>query len=288
MESCSSFWPVPVLAVTSADVIGILAPIWHEKAATARKLRQRIRTVMEWAVAMDLRPDNPCDRIGPVIGAQGKVVRHMRALPHGELAVAIEKVRASTSGPAVKLALEFLVLTAPLEEVRGAVWTEIDRDEGVWTIAAPRTKGNREHRVPLSRRALEILEEARALDRGSKLVFPSVRGKPLGVTAMSRLLSTLRIAAVPHGFLSSFRDWAAEETDYPREVAEAAAGTQGTQPDQGGLPAHGPLRAASSADGRLGGVSGRRRLGPRPQVRAVPGEAFRTRPQGWLEPLQGG
>ena len=184
---CSSFWPVPVSAVTSADVIGILAPIWHEKAATARKLRQRIRTVMEWAVAMDLRPDNPCDRIGPVLGAQGKVVRHMRALPHGELVVAIEKVRASTSGPAVKLALEFLVLTATLEEVRGAVWTEIDRDEGVWTIAAPRTKGN-------------------ALGRGSKLVFPSVRGKPLGVTAMSRLLSTLRIADVPHGFRSSFRD----------------------------------------------------------------------------------
>ena len=223
MESCSSFWPVPVSAVTSADVIGILAPIWHEKAATARKLSQRIRTVMEWAVAMDLRPDNPCDRIGPVLGAQGKVVRHMRALPHGELAVAIEKVRASTSGPAVKLALEFLVLTATHSgEVRGAVWTEIYRDEGVWTIAAPRTKGNREHRVPLSRRALEILEEARALGRGSKLVFPSVRGKPLGVTAMSRLLSTLRIAAVPHGFRSSFRDWAAEETDYPREVVEAA------------------------------------------------------------------
>ena len=214
---------MPVSAVTSGDVIGVLAPIWHEKAATAGKLRQRIRAVMEWAVAMDLRPDNPCDRIGPVLGAQGKVVRHMRALPHGEVASAIEKVWASTSGPVVKLAFECLVLTATRSgEVRGAVWTQIDRDKGVWTIPAPRTKGNREHRVPLSRRALEILEEARAFGRGSVLVFPSVRGKPLGDTAMPRLLRTLRIAAVPHGFRSSFRDWAAEATDQPREVAAAA------------------------------------------------------------------
>ena len=86
------------------------------------------------------------------------------------------------------------------------MWTEIDRDDGVWTIPAPRTKGNCEHRVPLCRRALEILEEARALGRGSPLVFPSVREKPLGVTAMSRTLKTLRITAVPHGFRSSFRD----------------------------------------------------------------------------------
>ena len=75
---------MPVSEVTSADVIGILAPIWHDRAATARKLRQRIRTVMEWTVAMDLRPENPCDRIGPVLGAQGQVVRHLRALPHGD------------------------------------------------------------------------------------------------------------------------------------------------------------------------------------------------------------
>ena len=214
---------MPVSKVTSADLIGILAPIWHDKASTAQKLRQRIRAVMEWTVAMDLRPDNPCDRIGPVLGAQGKVVRHMRALPHGEVASAIEKVRASNSGPVVKLAFEFVVLTGTRSgEVRGAVWTEIDREEGVWTIPAPRTKGNREHRVPLSRRALDILDEARALGRGGMLVFPSVRGRPLGITAMSRLLGKLKIAAVPHGFRSSFRDWAAEETDHPREVAEAA------------------------------------------------------------------
>ena len=100
---------MPVSEVSSADVIGILAPIWHETAPTARKLRQRIRAVMEWAVAMDLRPDNPCDRIGPVLGAQGNGVSHRRALPHREVAAAIETVRASRAKPVVTLAFEFLV-----------------------------------------------------------------------------------------------------------------------------------------------------------------------------------
>ena len=214
---------MPISEVTSADVIGILAPIWHDVPPTARKLRQRIRAVMEWAVAMDLRPDNPCDRIGPVLGSQGGRVRHMRALPHREVASAIETVRASNARPVVKLAFEFLVLTAVRSgEVRGAAWAEIERDAGVWTIPALRTKGNREHRVPLCGRALQILEEARMLGRGSPLVFPGVRGKPFASTALSELLGELKIAAVPHGFRSSFRDWAAEETDHPREVAEAA------------------------------------------------------------------
>ena len=214
---------MPISEVTSADVIEILAPIWHDMPPTARKLRQRIRAVMEWAVAMGLRPDNPCDRIGPVLGSQGGVVRHMRALPHGQVSAAIETVRRSNARPVVKLAFEFLVLTATRSgEVRGAAWAEIERDAGVWTIPALRTKGNREHRVPLCGRALQILEEARMLGRGSPLVFPGVRGKPFASTALSELLGELKIAAVPHGFRSSFRDWAAEETDHPREVAEAA------------------------------------------------------------------
>ncbi len=214
---------MPVSEVTSADVIGVLAPIWHGKAATARKLRQRMRAVMEWAVAMNLRSDNPCDRIGPVLGAQGLHTQHLRALPHGEVASAIRTVRASGGRPVVRLAFEFLVLTATRSrEVRGAVWSEIDREGRVWTIPAPRTKGNREHRVPLCGRALEILEEARRLGRGGSLVFPGARGRPLGRTAIWEMLRTLEVGAVPHGFRSSFRDWVAEETDHPREVAEAA------------------------------------------------------------------
>ena len=171
---------MPISEVTSTDVIGILAPIWHDTAATARKLRQRIRTVMEWAVAMDLRPDNPCDRIGPVLGSQGNLVRHMRALPHREVSVAIETVRGSNARPVLKLALEFLVLTAARwNEVRGAVWSEIDPTDHVWTVRATRMKAKREHRVPLCRRAMEILDAARTLDgKANTFVFTIGDGKP--------------------------------------------------------------------------------------------------------------
>ena len=277
---------MPISEVTSADVIGILAPIWHDKATTARKLRQRIRAVMEWAVAMDLRPDNPCDRIAPVLGAHRNVVRHMRALPHGEVASAIEKVRGSNSGPVVKLAFELLVLTATRSgEVRGAVWTEIDRDEGVWTIPAERTKGSREHRVPLSGRALEILEEARSVGRGSPLVFPSARGKPLGNTSLWDLLRGLKIAAVPHGFRSSFRDWGGRGNRSSTRGGGGGAGAQGPQPGRGRVPSHGSVRAAASADERLGRVSGRRasRAGGRSQP--LRREPLRPDPRpihGWL------
>ena len=214
---------IPVSQVTSADVLEILAPIWHTKATTARKLRQRIRTVLEWAVAMEFRTDNPCDRLGPVLGAQDAVVQHMRALPHREVASAFETVRASEGMPVVKLVFEFLVLTAARwGEVRGAEWAEIDRREGVWTVPATRMKAKREHRVPLCRRAMEILEEARTLDDGSPLVFTDGAGRQLNGKRLRRLLRKHGIAAVPHGFRSSFRDWAAEETDHPREVIEAA------------------------------------------------------------------
>ena len=214
----------PVSEVSSADVLEILSPIWHVKAPMARCVRRRIRTVMEWAVAMELRTDNPCDRIGPVLGPQRDLVRHMQALPHREVASAIETVRASSARPVVKLAFEFLVLTAARSgEVRGAVWTEMDRDEGVWTLPAARMKTRREHRVPLCRRPMEILDTVRRLGDGSRFVFPSVQpGKQLGDMMLSGLLKDLKIAAVPHGFRSSFRDWAAEETDHPREVIEAA------------------------------------------------------------------
>ena len=163
--------------VTSADLLEILAPSWHTKAETARRLQQHLGPVSEWAVVMEYRIDNPCDRIGPVLGPRHDVVQHMRALPHGEVGAAIRTARASTAPPAMRLAFEFLVLTAARSgEVRGAEWTEIDRDEGVWTIAAPRTKGNREHRVPLCRRASEILVEARELGNSNPLVFPSMYG----------------------------------------------------------------------------------------------------------------
>ena len=215
---------MPVCDVTSADVLDTLRRVWHQRPETARRLRQRISAVMEWAVAMQYRADNPCDRIGPVLGPQKDLVRHMPALGHAEVAGAIRTIGATGATPAVKLAFEYLVLTAARSgEVRGARWEEIDLSARVWTIPATRTKALREHRVPLARRAVQILDAARTLDHGSSpLVFPSQGGRPIGETRLSRLMKKHKIAGVPHGFRSSFRDWAAETTSYPRDVIEAA------------------------------------------------------------------
>ena len=215
---------VPVCEVTSADVLEILTPIWHQQAPTARRVRQRLRAVLEWAVAMEYRIDNPCDRIGPVLGLQQDVIEHMQALPHREVAAVIRTVRVSPALPAARLALEFLVLTAARwGEVRWAEWEEIDRSGRVWTVPAKRAKTNRRHRVPLCGRALEILEAAQALEQGAgPLVFTHGGGRPLHDSQLRRLLRELGVAAVPHGFRSTFRDWAGEETDHPRGVIEAA------------------------------------------------------------------
>ena len=215
----------PVAEVNSADVLAILTPIWHTQAPTAKAVRQRVAAVLEWAVAMELRSDNPSDRVGRVLGAQHAVVQHMRALPHREVAAAVEAVRAaSTASPFVKLAFEFLVLTAARSgEVCGARWDEMDTQDHVWTIPAARMKMRRDHRVPLCGRVLEVLEAARTLGDGrSPLVFPGKGGKLLANKTLRQPLQRNRIAAVVHGFRSSFRDWAAEKTDHPREVVEAA------------------------------------------------------------------
>ena len=145
-------------------------------------------------------------------------------MPHVKVADAIEAVRGSGAGMAVKLAFEFLVLTAGRSgEVRLATWDEIDTDAHTWTVPAERMKAKQEHRVPLCARAMQILTEARALEAASGLVFPGTRaGKPLSDLTLSKLMRDRNIDAVPHGFRSSFRDWAAERTNAPHAVAEAA------------------------------------------------------------------
>ena len=210
-------------AITSVDVLQVLAPIWHEKPETARRVRQRIGTVMQWAVAMRYRSDNPAgDAVGQALGRQQTVTQHMQALPHREVAGAIAAVRASKAWWGTKCAFEFLVLTAARSgEVRLATWQEMDLDAAVWTVPAERMKAHREHRVPLCRRAIEILSQARVFGDGQELVFPSMRGKALSDMTLSKLVKEQRIAAVPHGFRSSFRDWAAEQTGARHDVIEA-------------------------------------------------------------------
>ena len=152
------------------------------------------------------------------------LVEHRAALPHQEVAAAVATVRDADAWVGTRLAFEFLVLTATRSgEARGAQWAKIDTTRHhVWTMSALRMKAKREHRVRLCGRALEILDVARALGDGNPLVFPMRSGRPVSASTLLKTLNDLRIAAVPHGFRSSFRDWAAEETDHPREVIEAA------------------------------------------------------------------
>ena len=214
----------PVDRITTADVMAVLLPIWNGKRVTARRVRQRVGAVMRWAVAQGYREDNPAgDAIGAALPKNGVRPQHLAALPYAEVAGALKQVRGSSAYPGTILAFEFLVLTACRSgEVRGALWGEIDFEGREWRIPPKRMKTGREHRVPLSKAALAVLQKARALADGSGVVFPSARGGLLSKLAIAKLVRDLGISAVPHGFRSSFRDWAAECSDAPREVCELA------------------------------------------------------------------
>ena len=205
----------PVDAITGTEVIAVLEPVWTTRRETARRLRRRISAVMQWAIAQGLRSDNPAgDAISGALPNNPAKRQHQRALPYAQVGDAIRRV----------LAFEFLVLAAGRSsEVLKADWNEIDREAAVWTVPAARMKADREHRVPLSDRALGVPDEARRqLAHGNGAVFPSSTGILQGPTHLSYMLQELGIDAVPHGFRSSFRDWAAECTDAPRDVCELA------------------------------------------------------------------
>ena len=216
---------MPVDAIEPADVMRCLLPIWNTKRETARKTRQRIGTIMKWAITEGHRKDNPAgDVIGTALPKVGHKTTHQRAMAHGDVAAALRKVRNCNAVTSTKLAFEFLVLTAcRSREVREAEWGEVDLDARVWTVPGDRTKTGNEHRVPLSRRAISVLREARGF-RESDLAFPTATGRTMSDNTLSKLLRDLGIAAVPHGFRSTFRDWCGEKTNAPREVAEAALG----------------------------------------------------------------
>lgn len=220
------FGSKPIDLVDSADLLNALKPIWNEKAETARRVKQRIGEVMRSAVAYGLRSTNPADSISQGLHKHDRSsVNHRLALPYNAVAAAMATVRASDAGIATKLAFEFLVLTATRSgETREAKWSEIDIEKAVWTIPAARMKAKKQHRVPLPPRCLAILGEAATLKRdGDDLVFPGTKDKkPLSDMTLSKLMKELGIAAVPHGFRSSFRDWAGEQTHHPREVIEFA------------------------------------------------------------------
>lgn len=209
--------------ITTADVMEVLLPIWSSKPETARRVRQRIGTIMKWAVAQGYRESNPAgDAIGSALPRHGKNREHFRALPHAEVGAALEAIRASRAWPATKLAFEFLVLTAARSgEVRHAMWQEMDLGAATWTVPGERMKSGRTHRVPLTSRAIDVLREARRQSGGDGLVFPSPTNRALSASTLSKLLRENGVPAVPHGFRTSFRVWCGD-TGVAREVAEAA------------------------------------------------------------------
>lgn len=209
--------------VTTADVLAVLQPIWLEKPETAKRVRQRIGVVMKWAVANGWRQDNPAEAISQALPKQRQAVQHRKSLPYDEVASCLNSVHASGALDATKLALELVVLTACRSgEARLADWSEVDLAKAEWTISAPRMKASKEHRIPLSGRAVEVLEAAKALSDGTGLVFPSTTGKPLSDMTLSKLVKGLGYDVDVHGFRTSFKTWCQERTNTPREVSEAA------------------------------------------------------------------
>ena len=211
--------------ITVDDVFGVLSPIWHKRPTTAKRLRQRIAAVFAVAVAKGHRTDNPAETVRAMLAKHQMVeTKGHRSIPYGDVAGALAKVRESNAHRSTALALEFLVLTAArTSEVRFATWREIDTDAATWTVPAERMKAGRAHRVPLSARALQILDEAReAGNTRTDLIFPGRGGRVLGERSILQVLDRLNVDATAHGFRSSFRVWAAERTTIPREVCEAA------------------------------------------------------------------
>jgi integrase len=212
--------------VQLAHVLQVLEPIWRTKTETASRLRSRIELVLDWAAARGFRESqNPArwrGHLDKLLPAPGKIIKrkHYDALPADEMGAFMQRLRQQPGNGA--RALELAILTAARSgEVRGARWHEFDLSAGVWAVPGERMKAGKEHRVPLSHAALALLK---ALSRHAKddLVFPSRTGGLVSDMTLVAVLRRMNVAAVPHGFRSTFRDWAAERTSYPNEVCEMA------------------------------------------------------------------
>jgi integrase len=220
---------LPVQSVDVGMVHRVLEPIWSSKTETASRVRGRIEAILDWATVREFRTgDNPARWKGHLENlfprrSKAQQVEHHPALPYTEIGAFISKLKAQPGTGA--LALQFTILTAVRTgEVINSKWSEIDFDNAVWTIPAERMKTGREHRVPLSKAAIAILRKLQALRGKGTSVFRGARQRrPISNMAMLQTLRRMgRDDLTVHGFRSTFRDWAAEQTAFPREVAEAA------------------------------------------------------------------
>lgn len=212
--------------IEGVHVMSVLEPIWKDRTETATRLRGRIERIMGWAIARGHRSGlNPArwkDHLDQQLAAPGKIAKavHHAALPVDHMVAFISDLRGADGMGA--RALEFVILTAARSgEVRGARWSEIDLVEKVWTVPGDRMKAGKEHRVPLSPSALDLLAKLPRI-AGTDIVFPAPRGGPLSDMTLTAVLRRMKVPATAHGFRSTFRDWAAERTNYPRDVAEMA------------------------------------------------------------------
>jgi integrase len=215
-----------VNSIGSAEVLAALTPIWTGKPETARRVRQRMRAVFDWAKASGHRSgDNPVDGVSKALPKHNAKKGHHAALPYAKVPEFILSLRDCKAGVAARLAFEFLILTtARTSEVLLAEWKEIDLETRTWTVPPERMKAKEEHRVPLSPRCIEILKAAEEIRDGSDYVFPGRPGRPLSNMVFEMTLRDRmdRDDITPHGFRSSFRDWAEERGTFKNAVVEAA------------------------------------------------------------------
>ena len=218
------FGDIAVSEVDGPQVRDALVAIWLEKPETARRVRQRIVTVIDWAIAKGYRTlALPLAAVNKSLPKVRVKAAHHNALPYAQLPAFLSRLRERES--IGRLAFEALILTAARSgEIRLAVWTEIDLAAKLWTIAEERMKTGCEHVVPLSASAVRVFEQARAFrEAHSNLIFPGMRsGAPLSDMTLTKICRDMEVNAVPHGFRSSFRDWVAEETDFDGTIAEMA------------------------------------------------------------------
>lgn len=207
--------------IRAAEVMEVLLPIWTTKPETAQRVRQRIGTVMKWAVAQGFREDNPAgEALTAALPKSGTPRGHHKALPHSEVAGAIALIKDSGAYLSTVLAFQFIVLTACRSgEVRLATWDEIDLEGQLWTIPQERMKARREHRVPLSEGSMNVLQQARESLGERGLIFPAVSGQVLSDSTVSKLCRENGVNCVPHGFRSSFADWCREQR-YDKDLVD--------------------------------------------------------------------